>query len=633
MFSTGIIVDTLKAEAINTGDLKLFYDFNHASGEVVFNELYSTGAHFVQGQPQTQQYTIESAFPGVSIGHTNRPVTSARDSSGYFRHSDLVQVSRVMPEDNWTFFINYKSEGDFSGNTAMMLVSTKDSYSGASGFNLGVNAANRLFFDFINDAGDNIIYTQFQELGEHNIISVSKGLDEVELSYHDLAEEVHYHQSFPTSGYIKSQDWYIGHFYDQGDPKSQGNPGGSLDNGLLQDARYTGFSGWIDEFIYFNGAMSRDVKEKISTAFSHTSVTSGYSSGSALSSNKVTGVIVNPSGVTGYGQTGVSYDTFFRVYPKCGPYVDIYIPTSLSGNLTGELITYLTGTEMITGVEMINVPGARVISYQRLASFAKRNICFTNLVSEQSDRAEFYSTQAGIKNLSYLATYRPSDKGYFLDTGFSGENLAVYSNGLLIYSGEYTTSLSDYKVNFNNTPFDHKNRISYHRVVGGQEALPYSGDLPVVVTTNSDHFNKDIYLRPTGVIGATKLISGVDFEFAEEQVKIYTSNDFIKNIVSDSNNSGEFIFVSPRYGADAQFYSSGVGFVKTNTSLQSEALWVNGVKQPKESSEASGKSLDRSAYSLVDNKSLLLTNQFFTGFNTVFFDNYDTFWNDSGTYL
>jgi hypothetical protein len=638
MFDTGIIINTLKSEAIPTGDLKLLYDWNHASGEIIFNEVYNTGQHFVESLAQNQQSMVESVYPGISIGHTNRPVTSKRDSSGYFRFTDMVQASRAMTEDNWTFFLNYKSDWKFSGNSCLMLLSTKDSYSGTSGFSVGVNASNRLFFEYPNVEGENIIFTHFKELGDQNVISVSKGLGKIELSYYDLSDGVNYHQGFSLSGFVKSQDWYIGHFYDQGNPKDGGNPYGSLDNGLLTDARYTGFSGWIDEFVFFNGAMSKTTKEQICSGSVYTSVTSGITSGNDVLSRKVTGVTVNPTGVTGYGQTGVSYGTFFRIYPKCGPYVDIYIPTEQSGSLTGELISYLTGTEMVTGVEIVTEPGARIVNYSTVSNYAKKNICFSNIIAKSSDRVEVYSSDVNESNKSQTASFKPGETtiqepdktwepervtlpgSYLLDTGFSGENLSIYSNGLLVPAKEYAATASDYKVKFSDSSFDHTNTIIYHRSVGAEKYLSYSGDVPKVTITGSDYFNKDIYLRPTGEIGATKLISGIDYDSVGSQLEIYSSNSFIKNLVGGSNNSGEFIFVSKRRGEDSQSFDSGVGFIKNAYSMQDEAVWVNGRRQTKEQ------------YSVVTDKSLLLTNQFLTGYNTVLFDNYDTFWNDSGVY-
>ena len=632
MFDTGIIINTLKSEAIPTGDLKLLYDWNHASGEVIFNEIYATGQHFAPNKVQNQQAMIDSVSPGVSIGHTNRPVVSKRDSSGYFRFSDLVQVSRAMTEDNWTFFLNYKTDWKFSGNQSLMLVSTKDSYSGLSGFNVGINASNRLFFEYPNSEGENIIFTHFKEMGDHNVISVSKGLDKIELSYYDLSDNTHHHKGFNLSGFVKSQDWYIGNFYDQGNPKDHNDT--TVDNGLLKDPRYTGFSGWIDEFIFFNGAMSKSSKGQVCSGHCYTDVTSGVTSGSGVLSNKVTGVIVNPTGVTGFGQTGVAYDNFFRVYPKCGPFVDVYIPSQLSGNLTGELISYLTGAEMVTGVSIVNVPGEKVVNFNKVVNFAKKNICFTNLVSQESDRFELYSSQPEENNSSNVATFKPGETiinedkrtilpgKYFLDTGFSGENLSVYSDGLLVPAKEYAANIDDHYVKFNDASFNHSNTISYHRTVGEEKYLSYSGDLPKVTITDSDYFDKDVYLRPTGQTGATKLTSGVDYNLVGgTNLEIYTSNQFIKGIVSNSDNSGEFIFTSKRRGQDFQNQGSGVGFTQNSFPIQNEVVWINGVRQTREK------------YSLVNDKSLLLTNQFLTGYNTVLFDNYDTFWNDSGVYL
>jgi hypothetical protein len=49
MLNSGILIKTFEKNFLETGNLVAFYSFSNPSGNIVFNDLYTSGDHFVGG--------------------------------------------------------------------------------------------------------------------------------------------------------------------------------------------------------------------------------------------------------------------------------------------------------------------------------------------------------------------------------------------------------------------------------------------------------------------------------------------------------------------------------------------------------------------------------------------------------
>ena len=98
-------------------------------------------------------YALKNAYPGLSIGQSEAPVTGV--GSGFFNGDELVRVGYEVPYEQWCFFLNFGNENcilnKFPDSTSKVLFSSMSSPDAASGFNLGINDYNKLYLEYNYD--------------------------------------------------------------------------------------------------------------------------------------------------------------------------------------------------------------------------------------------------------------------------------------------------------------------------------------------------------------------------------------------------------------------------------------------------------------------------------------------------
>jgi len=70
MLNSGILIKTMQKNFLDTGNLLAFYSFENPSGNVIFNNLYTTGEHFVGGDSSKIDVNL---YPAISVGGTSNP--------------------------------------------------------------------------------------------------------------------------------------------------------------------------------------------------------------------------------------------------------------------------------------------------------------------------------------------------------------------------------------------------------------------------------------------------------------------------------------------------------------------------------------------------------------------------------
>ena len=225
-----ILLKFLEKESINSGFLEIFYTFASGEGDIVWNDLHTKSEHYCGDK------LLANKFPGLSIGYTDTP-SNPIAGSGYFTRNDMLRVGSGIGYDDWAIFMDFGDElcaqNKQIANVPEVLVSSMDSPSSISGFNLCINNSNKLFFEY-NSSDGKIIHTLDQELANFNVVSLSYSNfnNEIDLSYHDFPNGQNKNKAFKVEGYKHGDVWYLGGMH---------NP----------SAQYTGYSGHIDDFLFF----------------------------------------------------------------------------------------------------------------------------------------------------------------------------------------------------------------------------------------------------------------------------------------------------------------------------------------------------------------------------------------------
>ena len=567
---SGILIKTFQKNFYETGNLISYYSFSNPSGKVLFNNLYTTGEHFIGGDSSKLDLEL---YPAISVGSTNNATAGTYGGSGYFNYSDLLQIGTGLPLDEWSVFLNFLQSTPPSGRTASVLLSSMDNPGSQSGFNIGLNASNRVYVDFINGSGARETHTHSAELSNfNNLVSVSKDSDQIQITYHDFIENDNKLETFDVSGMKTASAWKIGGMV---------TPYGS----------YTGFSGYIDDILISSEAYNGARANLISDSFFTTGVESGHSKEVVTYSNKVTGTTLNTCGVTGTGITG-----YVDVLVDTVNGVPLYQKSGVTGELTGLVVDYLTGG-LISGTGISLVEGYNLFDYSYSNKFADNSIVFDKKVSSSSTY-ELYSYNQRTDLLNKELIYNFADDNFITETGHSGENINVYMDGRAMYSGT-GFSFNDFEVDFTEQIISSGTGL-YNFITGSQVATPFTGSAGTISLADSKYFNKDVYLD------GIKLVSGSTWSGTASAVKIDAS----------SLNSGTYFFLPRHSHSVNRATGSASQFIKFDFKLVNEQLWLDGLKQ-KEGVD----------YFKTSNNSLLNSNNYLTGFTDIIFNNETGFFN------
>ena len=578
---SGILIKTFQKNFLETGNLVAFYSFDNPSGKVVFNQLYSSGDHFITGDSSKIDVDL---YPAISVGSTSNPTSSTPAGSGYFDYTDRLQVGTGINVEDWCVFFNFLQSTPPSGVSSSILASTMSNPNDTSGVNIGLNAANKVYVDFINSSGNRQTYVHSQELSNfNNLVSVGKDGEALEIIYHDFINDKNDLEVFDVSGAKNSTDWFIGAM-----PTMYGG--------------YTGFSGYFDDILITKGGYAEAAKNIISDAFFTTGLESGYNKEVVVYSNEVTGRTLNYTGVTGTGVTG-----YENVLVDTVNGVPIYNSSGVTGLLTGITVEYLTGGLNISGTGISGVEPYNDFDFNYANKYADNCLIFNKKI-DTSLKYEIYTFNSGytgqqVQGLNEELIYNYDDNTFITLTGYSGQNLNVYMDGSAVYSGS-GFSFNDYLVEFTGS-FDIENTGIYDFISGQQVATSYTGSAGTISLTNAKYFNKDVYLD------GKKLISGIEWSGTASAIEIDAS----------SSESGTYFFL-PLH-SEAYTYLSGnritgaaAQFINSNTKLINEQIWLDGLRQ-KEGVD----------YTKTSTYSILNSEKYLTGFTDLIFNNDTGFFN------
>ena len=540
--NSGILVKAIERSFADTGNLVAFYSFNNPSGKVAFNNLYTTGQSFYTGVSDRLKVNIN---PAISIGSTDNPTAGTYNGSGYFNYTDMLQIGTGVNLENWTAFVNYLQPSTPSKHAAVVF-STMNTPQSQSGFTVGLNAANKVFVDYVIDNGTKLTHTFSGKLTKYNnLFSVSTNGGDLQIIHHDIVNHQNVFQNFSITGIKNSSMWRIG-----------GYDSYSTD--------YSGFAGYIDDFVLFSGGYTSDVKNSISDAFFATGLNSGIVVNQVEFYNSVTGVDINYNAVTGSGVTGYS-----NTLVKTVNGVPLYNTTAISGALTGVRTTYLTGGLTVSGTGAAQeVPAFTLYDNDYIKKYANDSIVFNKKVGP-TERYEIYSYNdphpAEPYPLNNTLFYDISSENFLVETGHSGKNVNAYMNGKAIYSGSGFSEVEDNELKFSGT-FNSLDTGVYNSITGSQVATSYTGSNGTMRVSGTQYVGKDVYFD------GIKLTSGYNWSGV-------SSNRVEVDGAKLPHTSGTLFFL-PRYSQTInRVTGSGVQTVNCNFKLIEEQVWLGGLKQ------------------------------------------------------
>jgi len=392
----------LSGRAINSGLLGAIYDFSSGSGNVLFNSIHSTGAHFSAGR------LLAAKDPGIFISSGSSLPNAL---SGHFNGSDLMQMPSYIHSETFSIIADYDINFcNLSGNKSHVLFSSSLGGTGTSGFVIGFNQTNRLFFEYYNSQSQRTgIVTLNKELSNKNTVIISSaGGSTIDLGYFNYENDSYVGQRFVIPGYTHSNKLFVGGLT---------NYSGSSNKG---------FTGNFNSISYFTGYLNDSDKTGCVDCLFSTGVT--VTTGVVYYPRyQTTGFLFSSSGVSGVTGYGLSQDSLS--HPTGGSSV-IWRESGITGLLsTQQVVSPLTGgngfSEAVTYQTNFN------IDYSSKQGYGIKRLTFSPPVpSGWVVEAYSYIRPQRLLNI-------PASNFYLDKSGYA--NVQLFHNGIMNLEGfDYT---------------------------------------------------------------------------------------------------------------------------------------------------------------------------------------------------
>jgi len=618
----------------------------------------NTAFTFLSGQNINSPNTVysESWATGASSGTLNQVGNFFQNSgTGFFNGSTFLRLSNSFTFDNnSTILFSYEKRR--LGNEILMSSISGTSFNTFSGFCVGVNDANKLYFKYWNPVEGPFTFIYSKVLSDKNLMIINRNTNNLsigKLNSNNLDFDIEQFD-IKNNSFRESDRLVLG-----GMPNNISWVGDNLLN----------FSGYFDDFYIFknlpfeyrNYYVSGILCSPTGTTgiFETICYTTGYLYNSGFSYSGVTGYALTPylitrTGITGYGTqvTGFSYSGvtgyanislgFFN--DACKNTFEIFSQQPLSGlinsfytgvrSLTGLIIS--TGynqielTGLITGIEKKYFTGEKcdTISIGNSFPLFKYNSAFLNslsfseisLFSEVNaldDLVEIYydtGVNSGIynKNLNYdIINSNNNYSKQFNDNINTPSGILLYLNGQLIVNSGFVTTVDGYdnyiipNLDYHNTGnfFYMLNNVSendnvfYDYFAGNTEVIGITGWSSGTQLTNRNFNNAFVFLN------GEKLLSGID----------YSGQNTI-NLNLPSGNHFIFIKNIPNF----QYLTGNTSTLKLSSNNLKDGfsqVYFNGIKQQLFSNYIENSIYDMISGNFYENKNNFIiynnTNDFF----------------------
>ena len=518
--NSGILNTYLDDVGISTGNLKIWYSgFEGKSNTsstpksgIVYNILHHDGTkradsetynaygggpfeNHTQYIPSVGWVPVSSLFDGVSLNlHGNLPL----EKNGWFQPDDPQLVKIIDPVDfsSWTIFLDVSTnkeiiEGEIGDSPGQQLVKDKQkilvssmyspeyevidadgnvSVNQLSGFNIGINGANKLYLEYVpkyslEKENEKIMETFSRPLSDRSLLSISMHHAASNLSFSIFRPNESYQEYHVAKPSKISHDWNIGGF----ESGSYGAPipSSPIEAGFKNED--IGYSGLINHFMTFSPSLTPEQERKFSDFFFLADYESGgYKTRQTYTTKKKT---VPKIGVGVVGTTIVGYEKILdhSIKNLDGATQNIYKSSPIMGDKTGQVVTYVETSEDVIGYDTYLAKEEKTFDLNDVFDYADKRLRFIKSVESGYDRTQSgFSPQGGFlytshdihsdlikdasnayeiytskdpRNQVNLAPSYYSNSGMFLLGAeyIGGENqyINLYRNGILQKSGSY----------------------------------------------------------------------------------------------------------------------------------------------------------------------------------------------------
>ena len=621
---------------------------------VVYNQLYDTGS---------QLYDTNGDGPLIAVGNYPAVINSTSSSltgSGYFDGKSSLKSARRVTGDAWTCFLDFS--GSFgshdNGKLSQVLLSTMTGIDCPSGFNVGINGSNRLYYEYITGVEGSNTHRRTETLANHtkklNLISVSKSPSILEVSLHKPNESTVSIKS-PLNNFSESEELFWGGF-------AHGGAYGHF---------YTGLSGYVNTIALFSDHVSEVGRNKIAEGFFLDSFTNGGLVTGERFTKEVTGVDIQLI-QEGWTNTGYELVPSGSHKNEAGETISTYALSGVLGRNYREIMVDLTGQNdirSITGYHTDNsairkdsyvsdldaVPGqikfVEALAVGELLEIYSHSK-YLNTINHTAETEYFFETVQNTDGLSFDVkgrqlkndnlSFNSSDNQPFLQifrngiieqevSGLHsvsdifndiGGNLKEVGDRLGVYKGDYFindnsagadgTAGSSGRINNNryvvvlNSQSDtiaSDEFVLFDIVSGSSLTGDYAGSN---VHFTGEYLDKDIYLN------GRKLVSGHEYSQSSTGGKISYLLD-ASEIGAD--NKGELLFLPQASTSFTRVTGEGGGEDFDIDNVFFEQVWRNGIRQvpgldyfrsPKDSLIGTGgASYTNDSFSFLSNESTL----------------------------
>ncbi len=413
---------------MNTGAsvaLEGAYSFTSGTTGAFFNQLYSTGAHYVNNQ------IYGPTLPLINV-YGNKTITN-----GFFSGNQGVRVG-YSHTGNFSLIMDIEYSGCNRPNNqrAMVLLSTASGPSGFdSGFMVGITESHRLYF---STSGYSKTLDRELSTREYVYVALTEQRYATIGVYNFNENTVSQENITLGTGRLNSSDIYIGNFL----RASATDP-------------YTGFSGRINQVVLFNDSL---VTNDIGIC-SNCALTTGFNTGSApffYSGWFITGTIF--SGVYDYAITGYANVTG-NVTNADGSVVKVII----SSGMTGYFQTGIVASPAFSGALLQGTRDYTVFQYDTPALNALSTFSlYFNMTLSSGDTIEMYSYPVANPNIGKRVT----GINWPVETG----SVQLIANGL-----NETYNVDYYVVRNQISGYYYDDVLSYDVLAGVPIVTPYSG--------------------------------------------------------------------------------------------------------------------------------------------------------------
>ena len=546
-----ILTKAAARASISSEDLIILYNWNKPSDltdaqyntavsnhSLLFNNINTGFSHFIQ---QDLSKLITSSLSGLSVSSTNNGISNS--GYGTFSGTDLIRISKDINYPNWTVFINFEEPNCSSDpSKRKILLSSKGSTS-TSGFNLGINGAKNLFYEFYDSNGSLKTYTILYALAEKNIIAVSKSdsLKNISIYILDAVDFTVKKLLIISDNPQLGSQWYLG---------------GVSPAPLTTDLNQM-FQGKVYEFLLISNSLSEIQVIEICQSFLLDGITNNEFQNFTETYYKTTSFteqqVQSGTRITGYTSQTTT------IQNENGAPITLYEEVPITVPIYETVISYVQDTVPSTRQVQKMVSSSKTYDF----NYIKNNYaptCFLLNTPQSSAIYEIYSCNKYTTNLNKRGSFVPS-LGYFnIEENYSSEkSVVVYLNGLLQELGvNYTRGgiiIKKYSGSYLSTDI-----LLYDVIDNGQQTFQNHSGEPTTLTGQA---GKDLYLN------GLKLVYGEDY--------VDSSNNLV---VPNLLPSGRIGIIS-RYN-DLNFKTNGtINVYKCSPAhpLISEQLWVSGLKK------------------------------------------------------